>query len=135
MVADSLHETAGLASDVIDDNRDDRPPEVLDLGPAGLVPQHFHSSGVPVDAVVFGGQAQVGPGEVHSPQLAIGTVDQILQLRTRQPAINHDQPGLTFHGRLRAWVGKWQEFAYRNDPAPAVLLGNRGFDLIASALH
>ena len=52
---DALGEAVGLAPDVRDDDRNDRPPELLDLSPPLFVTEHLVPSRMPIDAFVFGG--------------------------------------------------------------------------------
>lgn len=106
VAGDAGRQAAGFASDIVDDNRDNRPPELLELGPACLVAQHLRRSRVPLDAFVFGRETHVGPGEVDSPHFTTVAVYRVLKFGQRQPVVDHDEPSLALHGRFRASVGE-----------------------------
>ena len=77
VASDSVGETIGFASHVVDDDGNNRPTKFLDPAPPCFVPEHFTSPHMPVDAFVFSRQTDFRPGEVDAAQFATTTVDGI----------------------------------------------------------
>jgi hypothetical protein len=94
----ALGELVRLTPHIMDDYRDNRPAEFLNLAPPCLVPEHFIPPDMPVDAFVFSRHTKVGPREVDTSHLAVAAIDRVLELRKRQPVVDHDESSLAFHG-------------------------------------
>src|ERR1700730_2057816 len=65
---DSISEAAGFSPYVIDHDRNNRPPKLLQFAQPRFVAEHLVSACMPIDALVFGRQANVRPREVDAPQ-------------------------------------------------------------------
>ena len=88
---------------------------------------------MPIDPVILHGDALRWPGEVDAPALTIAVDDLVLQLRDGQTTVYHRQPRFALHGRFCKWVGQRDQFAHRDDAAPAGLLNSSAPELAAAA--
>ena len=116
---DAAHHIPGSPSHVVRHDRYQRPGHLLQSCPLLTVSPKPVRGTVPVEPVVLDRDPPVRPGEIHPPRPSTAVDDLILEYRRRQPAVAHDQAGLTFHRRFGQFGGQRNQLTHIHNSPPA----------------